>query len=336
MVNNYLASAARGYGLATVSDNGIVLDSWFAETELHPLNSANETRYLSATEAINRYRLHTPADDPLRQVKNIAIHTSISDLRAPPRDIHDFYLRLHLLSQRKVRPLEVNMEGHLELLVDVVWTSRGPCLPQQFETLQRRCKEYGEHISLLSTFKLPRMLDYVPLPDVYILDPSKVILGAYLAPGTFVAPAGFCNMNAGTLGACMVEGRISLGVTVGGGCHIGGGASLMGSTTGGGKQKISLGENCLLGANAGVGISLGNNCAVEAGLYVTAGLPVFTEDNALVKADTLAGISNLLFRRNATNGRVEVKNWSGKKHLLDVLHREGMALTFFNQNTDIL
>lgn len=328
MKNKYVASGASGYGLATVAENGVVLDSWFAEITLHSVSDKMETRYLSASEARVRYGLDTPEFDDLRRVKRVVIQTVIGDLRQPPKNIHDLYLRLHLLSQRLITPWQANLDGFLELLIDVAWTPLGPCLPSRMKEIHLAAKLRGEIPLQHNVFKLPRMQDYVPLTDVYVVDPGKVMLGAYLAPGTFVSPAGFCNMNSGTLGPCMVEGRISLGATVKEGTHIGGGASVMGSTSGGGKHVVVIGENCLLGANSGVGISLGDNCVVEAGLYVTAGLPVTRDDGTRVKAIALAGLPDVLYRRNAASGTVEAVHWTGgNKHLLSVLHRSGNSAT---------
>lgn len=329
MTENYVMRGASGYGLATVAENGVVLDSWFAETSLQPIIGRSGTRYLSSSEALREFKLITPASDVMRRVRSIAIQTTISDLGHPPQDIHDLYLRLHLLSQRKIKPWECNLDNYIDLLVDVVWTSHGPCLPEQLQELQKISKNTLGRPIVYNIFKLPRMIDYVPVADVYIMDPSKVILGAYLAAGTFMSSGGFCNANSGTLGACMVEGRISRGVTLQGGSHIGGGASIMGSTSGGGKHVVSLGENCLLGANSGVGISLGNNCAVEAGVYITAGIPVTKADGTTVKAIELSGLPNLLFRRNATTGKVEVVGRPGGSSLLNkLLHCTGSKPTF--------
>lgn len=333
MTDNYVAQGASGYGLATVAENGVVLDSWFAETTLQSVTEISETRYFSASEAQTQFQLATPDHDAMRRVRSIAIQTTIADLRQPPRDLHDLYLRLHLLSQRKIKPWQSNLTGFIDLLINVAWTSHGPCLPEQLNELQKISRNTPRRPIVYSVFKLPRMVDYVPATDVYLLDPNKIMLGAYLAAGTFVSSAGFCNMNAGTLGPCMVEGRISLGATIQGGSHIGGGASIMGSTSGGGKHVVSLGANCLLGANAGVGISLGDNCAVEAGLYVTAGLPVMKSDGSKVKAIELSGQPNLLFRRNSTTGAVEVIPRSGGESLLvPVLHRSGQKPTYVPQD----
>jgi len=237
------------------------------------------------------------------------------DLSNAPRTTSEVYLRLHLLSHRLVRPHGLNLEGQFGLLPNVVWTSEGPADPDGFDLLRAQLRGNGRRILVTGVDKFPRMCDYVVPTGVRIAHADRVRLGAYLAEGTTVMHEGFVNFNAGTLGNAMVEGRISAGVVVGANSDIGGGASIMGTLSGGGTEVISLGEGCLLGANGGVGISLGDRCTVEAGLYLTAGTRVTLPDATVVKARELSGRSDMLFRRNSSTGVVEVLasngNWGG-------------------------
>jgi 2,3,4,5-tetrahydropyridine-2,6-dicarboxylate N-succinyltransferase len=311
-------NSAYGVGLATVSSDGTILDTWFPFVHNGSVPPTAGSRVLSEQETFQKLGKRGVAaleHDPLRDVHTIAVETVIEDLSRPPLDIHDVYLRLHLLSRRAIRPREASLDGFLPLLSDVAWTSLGPCKPERLEELLWTGRGRGTLVEVRGIFKLPRMTDYVTLTDVWIADVNRVVLGAHLAPGTAVMPEGFCGLNAGTLGACMVEGRISLGVTVGAGTDIGGGASIMGTTSGGGKHIVSIGERCLLGANSGVGISLGDDCVVEAGLYITAGSLVKLPSGENVKAQTLSGKSEILFRRNSLSGNIEAlpnkKTWGG-------------------------
>jgi 2,3,4,5-tetrahydropyridine-2-carboxylate N-succinyltransferase len=219
---------------------------------------------------------------------------------------------LHLLSHRLVPPHSINLEGVFGLLTNVVWTNHGPCAVEGFEETRLRMRSAGLQVIVYGIDKFPRMVDYVVPSGVRIADADRVRLGAHLASGTTVMHEGFVNFNAGTLGTSMVEGRISAGVVVGNGSDIGGGASIMGTLSGGGTQTISIGERCLLGANAGIGISLGNDCVVEAGCYVTAGTKVKMPDGQVVKALELSGASNVLFRRNSMTGAIEAVPWKGE------------------------
>jgi 2,3,4,5-tetrahydropyridine-2-carboxylate N-succinyltransferase len=221
------------------------------------------------------------------------------------------YLRLHLLSHRLAKPRTLNLDGAFGLLANVAWTSIGPVALDAIEDVRYNQLKQGLQLVVNGVDKFPRMTDYVVPSGVRIADASRVRLGAHLASGTTVMHEGFCNFNAGTLGASMVEGRISAGVVVGDGSDIGGGASIMGTLSGGGKEMVTVGEKCLLGANSGLGISLGNNCVIEAGLYVTAGTQVKLPDGATVKARELSGANDLLFRRNSLSGTVEVVQRTG-------------------------
>jgi 2,3,4,5-tetrahydropyridine-2-carboxylate N-succinyltransferase len=243
------------------------------------------------------------------------------DLSVAPQDAKDVYLRLHLLSHRLVKPHGQSLEGIFGLLANVVWTSSGPCTVDGFEKVRAGLRARDGHVTVFAIDKFPRMVDYVSPAGVRIADADRVRLGAHLASGTTVMHEGFVNFNAGTLGTSMVEGRISAGVVVGDGSDVGGGASIMGTLSGGGKEVISVGEKCLLGANSGLGISLGDNCVIEAGTYITAAAKVTLPDGEVVKAETLSGAHNLLFRRNSLTGGLEVVlrtgTWGG---LNSVLH----------------
>jgi 2,3,4,5-tetrahydropyridine-2-carboxylate N-succinyltransferase len=300
---------ASGHGLATVSLSGPVLDTWFPEPVLGNL-STPVLPFLSALAGV----------DEIRGVKREVVSLEI-DLDKAPDSVSDAYLRLHLLSHRVIKPHEANVEGIFGVLNNVVWTSVGPCPVENFEITRANLKQKYGAITVLSVDKFPRMVDYVIPSGVRIADADRVRLGAHLASGTTVMHEGFVNFNAGTLGTSMVEGRISAGVVVGDGTDVGGGASIMGTLSGGGKESISIGEKCLLGANSGLGISLGNNCVIESGTYVTAAAKIRLPDGEIVKASSLSGASNLLFRRNSLDGCLEVimrtGSWGG---LNSVLH----------------
>jgi len=242
------------------------------------------------------------------------------DITVAPADAKDAYLRLHLLSHRLVKPHGVLLDGIFGLLNNVVWTNFGPCAVEGFELTRARLKAAYGNVTVLSVDKFPRMVDYVIPSGVRIADADRVRLGAHLASGTTVMHEGFVNFNAGTLGTSMVEGRISAGVVVGDGSDVGGGASIMGTLSGGGKEVISIGEKSLLGANSGCGISLGDNCVIEAGTYVTAASKVRLPDGEIVKAAALSGGNNLLFRRNSLDGALEAINrtgtWGGLNSIL--------------------
>src|SRR5690606_901626 len=199
-----------------------------------------------------------------------------------------------------------NLENVFAHLPTVAWTSRGAVDPGELEPALVRARLAGEHLEVLSVDKFPKMTNYVVPPGVRIADASRIRLGAYLGDGTTVMHEGFVNFNAGALGTSMVEGRISAGVVVGDGTDIGGGVSTMGTLSGGNREKVSIGENCLLEANSGVGIALGNDCRVEAGTYIKSTTPIFLPDGTSVKASALSGDNNMMFRRNARTGTVEM------------------------------
>jgi 2,3,4,5-tetrahydropyridine-2,6-dicarboxylate N-succinyltransferase len=296
-------TAASGIGLATLAANGTVLDTWFPAPELIESGESGTVR-LSVAEVPDALAALTGRDDD-RDTETVVVRTVIGSLEDKTADAYDAYLRLHLLSHRLVAPHGLNADGFFGVLSNVVWTNYGPCAVDGFETARARLRRRGP-VTVYGVDKFPRMVDYVLPTGVRIADADRVRLGAHLASGTTVMHEGFVNYNAGTLGASMVEGRISAGVVVDDGSDIGGGASIMGTLSGGGTQVISIGKRCLLGANAGLGISLGDDCVVEAGLYVTASTKVGTPDGKSVKARELSGGSNMLFRRNSVTGAVEV------------------------------
>jgi len=302
-----MTTIASGHGIATIS-NGTTLDVWFPSPSLSALSGSApaELTALAGTDAARKVT---------REVISIEIDTTKA-----PANAADAYLRLHLLSHRLVKPHGVALDGIFGLLSNVVWTSVGPCAVDGFEMTRARLKAAHGHVSVYGVDKFPRMVDYVVPSGVRIADADRVRLGAHLASGTTVMHEGFVNFNAGTLGTSMVEGRISAGVVVGDGTDVGGGASIMGTLSGGGKEVISIGEKCLLGANSGLGISLGDNCVIEAGTYITSAAKVRLPDGEIVKAGTLSGASNLLFRRNSLDGCLEVVlrtgTWGGLNSIL--------------------
>jgi 2,3,4,5-tetrahydropyridine-2-carboxylate N-succinyltransferase len=311
-------TGAQGVGLATVA-GGTVLDTWFPAPELISASSAGGTERLSvadATEALGPDAVSLLGEDPGRGVEVVAVRTTIGRLATAPADAHDVYLRLHLLSSRLVRPRGGNLDGIFGLLANVVWTNHGPCPVPEFEATRLRLRRRGP-VTVYGVDKFPRMVDYVLPAGVRISDADRVRLGAHLAEGTTVMHEGFVNYNAGTLGSSMVEGRISAGVVVGNGSDVGGGASIMGTLSGGGTETISVGERCLIGANAGIGISLGDDCVVEAGLYVTAGTKVALPDGQVVKARELSGRPGLLWLRDSQTGAVRVVERSGHRVALN-------------------
>jgi 2,3,4,5-tetrahydropyridine-2,6-dicarboxylate N-succinyltransferase len=326
------ATGATAAGLATVVSDpesgetgaaATVLDTWFPAPELIPAGAPGGTTRLSMGEAAEALGLDVTGQlgaDPTRGVEVVAVRTTIGSLAAPPADAHDAYLRLHLLSGRLIRPHGCSLTGVFGLLANVAWTNYGPCPVPGFEAIRLRLRHRGP-VTVYGVDKFPRMVDYVLPSGVRISDADRVRLGAHLAAGTTVMHEGFVNFNAGTLGASMVEGRISSGVVIGEGSDVGGGASIMGTLSGGGKETISVGERCLIGANAGIGISLGDDCIVEAGLYVTAGTKVALPDGRVVKASELSGQPGLLLRRHSQTGAVQAVARAGRGIALnDVLH----------------
>ena len=299
---------ASGTGLATVSDSGTVLDTWYPAPALG--RDAEDV-------AASLEQLAGP--DETRGVRTTVVRTAIESLADPPRDTQDVYLRLHLLSHRLIGPHEANLDGIFGLLANVVWTNFGPCAVPGFEVVRARLKARGP-VTVYGVDKFPRMVDYVVPSGVRIADADRVRLGAHLAEGTTVMHEGFVNFNAGTLGASMVEGRISAGVVVGDGSDLGGSASVMGTLSGGGKEVISVGRRCLVGANAGIGISLGDDCVVEAGLYITAGTKVTLPDGTIVAARLLSGKNGLLLLRNSVTGAVQARPRTGGVALNAMLH----------------
>jgi 2,3,4,5-tetrahydropyridine-2-carboxylate N-succinyltransferase len=290
-------------GTATISSSGVVLDAHYRR-----IGWGNECPTSERESA-------PPATVDARRGVEIVPIIVETDTATAPRDTADVYLRLHLLSHRLAKPRTLNLDGVFGLLPNVAWTSIGPVALDVLDEVRDALRRKGEHLTVNGVDKFPRMTDYVVPSGVRIADASRVRLGAHLAEGTTVMHEGFCNFNAGTLGTSMVEGRISAGVVVGDGSDIGGGASIQGTLSGGGKEMITVGERCLLGANSGLGISLGDDSVIEAGLYVTAGTLVRLPDGSTVKAREMSGVSNVLFRRNSTTGTVEAVvrtgSWGG-------------------------
>jgi 2,3,4,5-tetrahydropyridine-2-carboxylate N-succinyltransferase len=301
---------AWGYGIATIAADGTVLDTWYPSPRLGA-RPAERDPHIAPAE------FERLVGEDERRAVRLEFTTTEIRLDAAPASVADAYLRLHLLSHRLVAPNALNLDGVFGVLPSVVWTNAGPVHPDDAVRLRPELQRAG--IAAHSVDKFPRLTDYVLPPGVRIADANRVRLGAHLSPGTTVMHEGFVNFNAGTLGASMVEGRISQGVVVGDGTDVGGGASIMGTLSGGGTARISVGERCLLGANSGLGISLGDDCVLEAGLYLTAGTKVVVADAAptasgappVVKAESLSGRSGLLFRRNSLTGAVEMLARSG-------------------------
>lgn len=304
-------NTAYGFGVATQTQSGQTLECTFYTLGLGsaPVNN------------IDNNLKSLLGDDQLRKVKKVAVEVKI-DLTQKPIDVADAYLRLQLLSHRLIKPHGLNLDGVFSILPNVVWTSAGACAVEGFEQIRPQLQSKYGNLVVYAVDKFPRMIDYVIPEGVRIADGDRVRLGAYLSSGTTVMHEGFVNFNAGTLGKSMVEGRISAGVVVGDGSDIGGGASIMGTLSGGGKEVISIGQRTLLGANSGVGISLGDDCVIEAGVYITAGSKITLPDGKIVKAKELSGANNLLFRRNSQSGALEALaktgSWSG---LNSVLHK---------------
>jgi 2,3,4,5-tetrahydropyridine-2-carboxylate N-succinyltransferase len=303
------ANSAYGYGISTIAKDGSTLDTYF-----HQLG-------VGAAEASRVDLASLEGADNEREITRKLVKIEI-ELDEAPTSVADAYLRLHLLSHRLVKPHGLSLEGIFSILNNVIWTSHGPCAISGFDQVRLKLRAKYGYLAIYGVDKFPRMLDYLVPEGVRIADADRVRLGAYLSPGTTVMHEGFVNFNAGTLGASMVEGRISAGVVVGDGSDIGGGASIMGTLSGGGKEVISIGERTLLGANSGLGISLGDDCVLEAGVYLTAGSKVLLPDGKIVKARELSGANSLLIRRNSQSGALEALNktgiWSG---LNNVLHK---------------
>ena len=302
---NFIAGKAWGHGLATIAADSTVLDVWYPNPQL---GDAPKT---DALWVVPKQLDALVGHDARRNVEVQVVRTEI-DLESPVASTADAYLRLHLLSHLLVKPNTINLDGLLSALPIVAFTSAGPVHVDELDALRPSLQRVG--ITIHAIDKFPRMLDYVTPKKVRIADASRVRLGAHLSAGTTIMHEGFVNFNAGTLGVAMVEGRISQGVVVGDGSDIGGGASIMGTLSGGGRERVRIGERALLGANAGVGISIGDDSVVEAGLYVTAGTKVTVIDDSgerAAKASELSGVANLLFRRNSVTGRVEATPRTG-------------------------
>lgn len=313
-----MSTGAAAFGIATIDSAGSLLDCWFPEPALRD-GRQSEQRILEYAEAVHFLGgayAGTIGYDPIRNVRRVAIAVSIGDLAQPVAGISDAFLRLHLLSHRLVLPNMINLGGLLATLrQDIAWTSAGPCCQGELPDIVARARGAGISLEVRSTSPVPPLLDYVWPDRVIIADSLRVLLGAYLSPGTTFAADGACGFNAGTLGRCMVDGRIGIGVVVGEETHVGGGASLLAMTSGDGRGIVSVGKRCLLGANSSVGIPLGDDCVVEAGCDIMPGALVRRSHGQVVKAARLSGRSNLLFRRSFGGGALEVvdnsSRWTG-------------------------
>ncbi len=311
---------AAALGLATVAPDGAVLDVWYPSPRLtaDPERLGGKDEPAASPGTAHEALRAAERDDPIRGVRTVVTDTRIDSLADPPATVEDAYLRLHLLSARLVKPRSINLDGIFAILPNNAWTSLGAAAPDDVTAVRLRAHAAGMPLEVHGVDRFPRMTDYVVPDGVRIADADRVRLGAYLSPGTVVMHEGFCNYNAGTLGASMVEGRISQGVVVGDGSDIGGGASIMGTLSGGGTVQVTIGERCLIGANAGVGIPLGDDCVIEAGLYITAGTKVAVladGGRTVMVARDLTGVSGLLFRRHSLSGEVQAVphtgSWAG-------------------------
>ena len=312
-----MSVTAVGHSYVDVA-TGTRLDAWFPQ----PTAPADADASVAGPDAVGADAGETDTPDrsclavKLGFIAGETITTVINDLSQPPADLADAYLRLHMLSRREIRPNEANLDGIFGLLTNCAWTSAGPVLPGDADRLRIAAAKQGEAVTVSSVDKFPRMLDYVVPAGVRIADGDRVRLGAHLADGTTVMHEGFINFNAGTLGPAMVEGRISAGVVIGANSDLGGSSSTMGTLSGGGTERVSIGENCLLGANSGVGIALGDHCTVEAGLYVTAGSRITMPDGSVVRGRDISGRSGMLLIRNSESGAIELRvpdpdHWGG-------------------------
>jgi len=338
-------SFAFGIGIGTQNNKGEWLEVYYRQPLLKPDKALIDVAttaldYAGGNKAIdaNPEQLRQLADG-LRQIGQVAqaslaaraadsvrpVVVTILETDDSSASTPEVYLKLHLISHRLVKPHGVRLDGIFGLLPNVAWTSEGAIDPEELPERQLQARLEGRTLEVKSVDKFPQMTDYVVPKGVRIADTARVRLGAYVGEGTTVMHEGFINFNAGTEGTSMVEGRISAGVVVGDGSDLGGGCSTMGTLSGGGNIIISVGKNCLLGANSGIGIPLGDRCTVEAGLYITAGTKVaLLDDNnqlvEVVKARDLAGKSDLLFRRNSQTGAVECKSNKTAIELNEELH----------------
>lgn len=338
-------SFAFGIGIGTQNNQGEWLEVFYQQPVMTPDNALIEVaRNTLGCQAGNLAVEATPEQltalaEALRQVgqveqavlaekaagsrRPVAVTLLESDDTASSTP--EVYLKLHLISHRLAKPHELKLDGIFGLLPNLAWTNEGAIDLNELPERQLQARLDGRILEVKSVDKFPQMTDYVVPKGVRIADTARVRLGAYVGEGTTVMHEGFINFNAGTEGTSMIEGRISAGVMVGKGSDLGGGCSTMGTLSGGGNIIISVGENCLIGANAGIGIPLGDRCKVEAGLYITAGTKVALLDDhnelvEVIKARELAGKPDLLFRRNSQTGAVECKTNKSAIALNEELH----------------
>jgi 2,3,4,5-tetrahydropyridine-2-carboxylate N-succinyltransferase len=299
----------KATGLLTKSSSGETLDAYFPVIEFN--DQKTDIEYINT-------------DSSGKEV--VEIYWTQKDLDEPIDDVVSAYLKLHLISYRFVLPNSINLDGLFNALPNVAWTNKGPISIDEIDQELLNSKQNKNDLFIRSLDKFPQLVDYIIPKNVRIADASRVRLGAYLSPGTTIMHEGFVNFNAGTLGTAMIEGRISAGVVVGNNSDLGGGCSTMGTLSGGNNIKISIGENCLIGANAGVGIPLGDNCTIEAGLYITAGtkIEIYKENgevDGVLKGSELSNCSNLVFLRNSQNGKVIAKVNQKSINLNSELHK---------------
>jgi 2,3,4,5-tetrahydropyridine-2,6-dicarboxylate N-succinyltransferase len=338
-------SFAFGIGIGTQNNQGEWLEVFYQQPVITPDNglievAQNVLDYQGGNQAVSVTPDQLKAlSDGLRQLGQMEqsalagkavesrrpVVVTLLDTDDTASSTPEVYLKLHLISSRQARPHELKLDGIFGLLPNLAWTSEGAIDLNELPERQLKARLEGRTLEVKSVDKFPQMTDYVVPKGVRIADTARVRLGAYVGEGTTVMHEGFINFNAGTEGTSMIEGRISAGVMIGQGSDLGGGCSTMGTLSGGGNIIISVGENCLIGANAGIGIPLGDRCKVEAGLYLTAGTKVaLLDDNnelvEVIKARDLANKPDLLFRRNSQTGAVECKTNKSAIELNEELH----------------
>ena len=331
------------FGISTPNSAGEIIEVFYPKPQIHPDKIAvqrlieifelTDTGYIELTEAhielVNRsfaegiFIEHSEIFEGIRSTNTAILMLQVED--TAPTSIPEAFLKLHLLSHRLAEPNKINLDGVFSVLKNIAWTNQGPVDLTDLPLRQFEARSKGTLLSVESVDKFPKMTNYVVPEGIRIADTSRVRLGAYIGSGTTVMHEGFINFNAGTKGTAMVEGRISAGVIVAEGSDLGGSSSTMGTLSGGGTELVSVGENCLIGANAGIGFPLADGCTIEAGLYVTAGMKVnmLNTNGDLVKiakAKDIRAVKNLIFRRNSLSGAIECIPDTGGISLNEELH----------------